>query len=92
MQMKIKFMYENNCLLVIFCGLIESQKLKTQKLKCYVLGLKSQKFPTAENTRYTVGHIIEIELNALFRAIISGIVEPTLAKSLMQNSIFFLSI
>ena len=54
MQMKIKFMYENNCLLVIFCGWIESQKLKTQKLKCYVLGLKSQKFPTAENTRYTV--------------------------------------
>ena len=33
---------------------MESQKLKTQKLKCYVLGPKSQKFPTAENTRYTV--------------------------------------
>ena len=33
---------------------MESQKLKTQKLKCYVLGSKSQKFPTAENTRYTV--------------------------------------
>ena len=31
--MEIKFMYENNCLLVIFCGWIESQKLK-----CYVLG------------------------------------------------------
>ena len=34
---------------------MESQKLKTQKLKCYILGPKSQKFPTAENTRYTVG-------------------------------------
>ena len=33
---------------------MESQKLKTQKLKCYVLGPKSQKCPTAENTRYTV--------------------------------------
>ena len=33
---------------------MESQKLKTQKLKCYVLVPKSQKFPTAENTRYTV--------------------------------------
>ena len=33
---------------------MESQKLKTQKLKCYVLGPKSQKIPTAENTRYTV--------------------------------------
>ena len=33
---------------------MESQKLKTQKLKCYVLGPKSQKFPTAENTRSTV--------------------------------------
>ena len=33
---------------------MESQNLKTQKLKCYVLGPKSQKFPTAENTRYTV--------------------------------------
>ena len=52
--MKIKFMHENNCLLVIFCGWMESQKLKTQKLKCYVLGPKSQKFPTAENTSYTV--------------------------------------
>ena len=59
MQMKIKFMYENNCLLVIFCGWIESQKLKTQKLKCYVLGLKSQKFPTAENTHYTVYECIQ---------------------------------
>ena len=47
-------MYENNCLLVFFCDWIEPQKLKTQKLKCYVLGPKSQKFPTAENTRYTV--------------------------------------
>ena len=54
LQMKIKFMYENNCPLVIFCGWMESQKLKTQKLKCYVLRPKSQKFPTAENTRYTV--------------------------------------
>ena len=50
----MKFMYENTCLFVIFCGKMESQKLKTQKLKCYVLGPKSQKFPTAENTRYTV--------------------------------------
>ena len=33
---------------------MESQKLKTQKLKCCVLRPKSQKFPTAENTRYTV--------------------------------------
>ena len=33
---------------------MESQKLKTQKLKCYVLVPKSQKFPTAEYTRYTV--------------------------------------
>ena len=56
--MKIKFMYENNCLFVIFCGWIESQKLKTQKLKCYVLGPKSQKFPTAENTRYTVVSLV----------------------------------
>ena len=37
---------------------MESQKLKTQKLKCYVLGPKSQKFPTAENTRYTVSQYI----------------------------------
>ena len=28
--------------------------MELQKLKCYVLGPKSQKFPTAENTRYTV--------------------------------------
>ena len=28
--------------------------MESQKLKCYVLGPKSQKFPTAENTRYTV--------------------------------------
>ena len=52
--MKIKFLYENNDLLIIFCGYMESQKLKTQKLKCYVFGPKSQKFPTAENTRFTV--------------------------------------
>ena len=41
---------------------MESQKLKTQKLKYYVLRSKSQKFPTAENTRYTVDvfhHIAE---------------------------------
>ena len=52
--MKIKFMFENNGLLIIFCGWMESRKLKTQKLKCYILGPKSQKFPTAENTHYTV--------------------------------------
>ena len=52
--MKIKFIDENNGLFIIFCRRMESQKLKTQKLKCYVLGPKSQKFPTAENTRYTV--------------------------------------
>ena len=52
--MKIKFIYENNCLLVILWGWMESQKIKTQKLKCYVLRPISQKFPTAENTRYTV--------------------------------------
>ena len=41
---------------------MESQKLKTQKLKCYVLVPKSQKFPTAENTRYTVDilHVSDI--------------------------------
>ena len=54
LQMKIKLMFEKSGLLIIFCGWMESQKLKTQKLKCYVLGPKSQKFPTAENTRYTV--------------------------------------
>ena len=53
-KLKIKFMYENNCLLFIFCGWMESQKFKMQKLKSYVLGSKSQKIPTAENTRYTV--------------------------------------
>ena len=63
--MKIKFMYENNGLLIIFCGWMESQKLKTQKLKCYVLGPKSQKFPTAENTRYTV---VRLLFNAVWAA------------------------
>ena len=52
--MKIKFMYKNNCLLVIFLRLNGIAKIKNAKLKCYVLGPKSQKFPTAENTRYTV--------------------------------------
>ena len=33
---------------------MESQKLKTQKLKCYVLGPKSQNFQPQKNTRYTV--------------------------------------
>ena len=37
---------------------LKTQKLKTQKLKCYILGPKSQKFPTAENTRYTVLKLI----------------------------------
>ena len=31
--MKIKFMYENNGLLIIFCGWMESQKLKNAKIK-----------------------------------------------------------
>ena len=57
-------MYENNGLLIIFCGWMESQKLKTQKLKCYVLGPKSQKFPTAENTRYTVYIYMHIQSDA----------------------------
>ena len=39
---------------LFFCGWMESQKIKTQKLKCYVFEPKSQKIPTAENTRYTV--------------------------------------
>ena len=47
---------------------MESQKLKAQKLKCYALGPKSQKFPTAENTRYTVYHPLtsfEVDLDTL---------------------------
>ena len=36
-QMKIKFIYENNCLLVIFCGWMESQKLNA-KIKMLSFG------------------------------------------------------
>ena len=47
-------MNENNGLLIFFPVEWNGKKLKTQKLKCYVLGVKSQKIRTAENTRYTV--------------------------------------
>ena len=77
LQMKIKFMYENNCPLVFFfCGWMESQKLKTQKLKCYVLRPKSQKFPTAENTRYTVFCTIPDILFSFPGQRESGILDP----------------
>ena len=51
--MKIEFMYEKNCLLVIFLRLNGIAKIKNAKIKMLRFGAQISKISTAENTRYT---------------------------------------
>ena len=62
--MKIKFMYENNGLLIIFLRLNGIAKIENAKIKMLRFGAQIAKIPTAENTRYTV--IFPMSLNVKF--------------------------